>query len=363
MAIVGPDGKKPCGISDYHFDLAESFKDLFHVSILDYDFICGSHHVNWAQFDAVLLHHEASLWRAHTGLRTLKAQCHAPTFLIPHEVYEENPFVFPYAKLKNQFWFDLKIRQYLYKKRHPTFFEELNLHRKGYHVHSVIPLSVSTSDILEKRGTPNLLAPVPLAFWKRPVVNHTKSECAQMLGIPKPFMKKSEPILGIFGFLSHNSDYRSVINAIQQMGNPCRLLISGGERVQTSLRSQIKQWVEDAGLNENVYLTDYIPDAALGNYLELCDGFVSPFISKSNSSSLLRLIDWGKSIFVPELALTAELRTLGAPVVLYQNESELCQVLTNWSKGGDPLSNRYKYDFQKVAAMYAARMGFGNIID
>ncbi|MBF0431570.1 MAG: glycosyltransferase [Fibrobacteria bacterium] len=305
---------------------------------------------------AIFVHYEASLVPDKNFLKRLNLLFPKRIFVIPHEVYNENPFAFPYKKLKNLFWLDLVLRRALYKWRHRDYTQEKTLQSRGYDTYRVIPLSHTNTDILNTTGATNLLEPVPLAFAPHIQDNHNKSSLSKEVAT---FNQGNQNKIkcGIFGFLNQLNDYETVLDAMVKLGDKISLIITGGTRTQSNNTETLIHQINSRKLEQQVILTGYLDNITFQQYMDSCDLFICPFKARSNSSSLLRLIDLGKPVIVKAIGLSEELKKEGAPIYTYQSKKELYSLLNKAINNNLPtLQNRYKYTFQRVAEMYMERI-------
>jgi glycosyltransferase involved in cell wall biosynthesis len=351
IGLIGPDASQPCGIADYVERLGAALAAECELTFVPFREALASSRLEPCQ--AILVHYERSLVPDAGFLTRLGARFPGRMFVVPHEVYAEDPFAFPYADLRANFPPWLWLKRALYRRRHREYARERRLQAAGYAAQGVIPLSGPNAAILGPLAPGKILDPVPHAFYAPPE------------GSPAPrredfFPRGPKAILGIFGFLNPASDYAQVFDLMAGLDPGTALLILGGDRSAGDMQGRLERDVAVRGLSERVRITGWLPPERVGAHLNLCDLFVSPMRFKSNSGSLLHLFHLGRPILVPDLPLTRWLREEGAPLDLYRDGTELRRLALGYLEGkARPPANRYRWDFPTVARAYLRAMGVG----
>lgn len=347
IGLIGPDRTQPCGIADYVERLAAALAaecDLVFVPFRE-----ASASPALAACRAILVHYERSLVPDPGFMLRLGARFPGRVFAVPHEVYGEDPFAFPYASLRSAFPPALWAKRALYRWRHRGYARELRLQAKGYGAHRVIPLSGPNADLLRSRAPGKVLATVPLAF-------HVPPENAPAPARRDFFPREPGAVLGLFGFLNPAFDYAQTLDLLAALDPGTHLLILGGPRGEDGLRARIEGEAAARGLAERVRVTGWLPPASLGPHLRLCDLFLAPMRFKSNSSSLLHLLHLGRPILAADLPLTRWLKAEGAPLDLYGDAEGLRALASAYLAGRTPPPNRFPWDFPAVARAYLGAM-------
>jgi glycosyltransferase involved in cell wall biosynthesis len=348
IGLIGPDQTQPCGIADYVGRLASALAaecDLVFVPFREAD---SSRALAGCQ--AILVHYERSLVPDPGFMIRLGARFPGRVFAVPHEVYAEDPFAFPYASLRASFPPALWAKRALYRWRHRDYARESRLQTLGYGAHRVIPLSGPNADLLRARAPGKILPTVPLAYHVPP--GHPAAPSRGEL-----FPQEPRAVLGLFGFLNPAFDYGQIFGLLSGLDPGTNLLIMGGPRGEDGLRARIEGEALARGLAERVRITGWLPSERVGGYLKLCDLFLAPMRFKSNSSSLLHLLHLGRPILAADLPLTRWLKAEGAPIDVYGNEGELRELASGYLEGRSlPPPNRYAWDFPTVARAYVKAM-------
>lgn len=355
IGLIGPDRTRPCGIADYTARLAEALERKCDLVFASYREALADPRLSGCR--GILVQYERSLAPAavsgvavggRNGFLAALARRHpGRVFVVPHEVYDRDPFAFPYADLKSVFPPWLWLKRLRYRWNHRAYADEKRLQAAGYHAHRVIPLSGPGAEILRALAPGKVLDPVPHAVYAPPEGGIASPDRSMLFPIGP------RAVVGIFGFLNPGSDYGTVLDALEGLDSRICLLVLGGPREAGSGEERIRQAVADRGLSDRVRITGYIPEENLAAHLRLCDAFVGPMRFKSNSGSLLHLFHLGKPIFATDLPLTRYLRGQGAPLVLYADAGGLKTGLEGALSGIEPpLPNRYPWDFDSVADAY-----------
>ncbi len=383
LGILGPDQNQPCGIADYTDRLNRAIAPLCNLSFLSYSKIQANPEKldELKSCDAILVHYERSLMPDKGFLRRLGKRFPDKIFVVPHEVYDRDPFAFDYAKIQSSFLPLLWIKQGLYHWRHREYAEEKSLQAHGYWAKAILPLSDSTAEILRPLAGGKVLSSIPLAFEEFKTAHgavprtHLGADHRTDLGtepgpilLSKYFSSNVKSVIGVFGFLNPSHDYGLVLNLMEKLPKDVGLLILGGNRKrdldsheQDRLDASIEKRVSEKKLNERIKVTGYIEEKLLPEYLSLCDVFINPMKFKSNSSSLVHLFSLGKAIFVSDLALTRYLKKEGAPLELYSGLEDLFAKVQRVLQDGVTAENQYPWTFSRVAAEYLRVVGGGRV--
>jgi hypothetical protein len=349
IGLIGPDRTQPCGIADYVERLAAALGAVCDPVFVPFREASSSPAL--AGCRAILVHYERSLVPDPGFMIRLGARFPGRVFAVPHEVYPEDPFAFPYASLRSAFPPALWAKRALYRWRHRGFARELRLQAHGYGAYRVIPLSGPNADLLRSRAPGKILATVPLAF-------HVPPENAPAPARRDFFPGEPRAVLGLFGFLNPAVDYAQILDLLASLEPGTHLLILGGPRGQDGrgedgLEARIGREAAARGLAERVRVTGWLPPDRLGPLLRQCDLFLAPMRFKSNSSSLLHLLHLGRPILAADLPLTRWLKAEGAPLDLYGDSAGLRALASDYLAGrAQPPTNRYPWDFPAVARAY-----------
>lgn len=362
IGLVGPDQTQPCGIADYTARLREALAGKCDLAFVPFReaLLSGA----LAGCRAILVQYERTLVPDPDFLRKLAGRYPGRVHVVPHEVYAEDPFAFPYAGLRAAFLPVLWLKRLRYRWTHRGYAREKRLQADAYGAHRVIPLSGPGADILRPLAGSRIADPVPHAFFIPP--ESAAGGAPSRAGL---FPPEVESVIGIFGFLNPGLDYAAALDLIAALGGSAGLLILGGPRgaaagpgsagapISMPSCGPLGEWLaeqaEGRGLRDRVRVTGYVPESALAAHLRLCDMFLAPLRFKSNSGSLLHLIGMGRPILASDLPLTRYLRDQGAPLELYAGPGDLLdQARTALRPGHAAPPNRYPWSFPAVADAY-----------
>jgi glycosyltransferase involved in cell wall biosynthesis len=379
IGLVGPDRTQPCGIADYTARLAAALSGRCDPVFAPFrDALSDSRLEGCA---GILVQYERSLMpKGMDGgafLGRLAARHPGRVFVVPHEVYGEDPFAFPYGKIRSPFPPLLWLKRIFYRWRHRAYAAEKRLQALGYRAHRVLPLSGPGADILRGLGARNVLDPIPLAYLDPAERSGDPDSAAAWIPSRETlFAIRPKAVLGIFGFLNPGLDYASVLDALAGLEPGACLLILGGPRprgapdgteaptgnaepaaaskpADPSRSDALLREASARGLEGRVRVTGYLPERSLPDYLRLCDLFVCPMRFKSNSSSLVNLLPYGKPILASDLPLTRYLVEQGALLELYSGAGELREKIgAAAASERTPKPNGYPWDFGRVAEAY-----------
>jgi hypothetical protein len=355
IGLVGPDRTQPCGVADYTARLGEAL-----AAECDLVFVPFRDALNSGSLDgckAVLVQYERSLVPDAEFLPILAARHPGRVFVVPHEVYAEDPFAFPYSALRSAFPPLLWLKRLRYRLAHREYARERALQARAYGAHRVIPLSGPNAEVLRAlaAGTGSadrILDPVPHAVFSPPEAPGDVPARGDF------FPAGIRSVIGIFGFLNPGLDYGAALDLLASLGPDAGLLILGGPRAGAAgSAGDVEAWLSGEaagrGLQGRVQVTGYVPEASLAAHLRLCDLFLAPMRFKSNSGSLLHLFGLGKPILASDLPLTRWLRGQGAPLELYADREELrAKALAALAPGYQALPNGYDWSFSAAASAY-----------
>ncbi len=352
IGLVGPDQSQPCGISDYTARLALALSQKCELVFVPYRRALSENALSKCL--ALLVQYERSLVPDRDFLLQLSKKFPGRVFVVPHEVYAEDPFAYPYHAIQSSFPPLLALKRFVYRWRHREYAQEKALQSRAYEAHGVIPLSGPGYAILKPLAGNKILDPVPLAFFTpRSPDSAATIAAGQTPALEILFPDGATTVLGIFGFLNPGLDYPMVFDLLEKLNPGVCLLIVGGPRSGTGEIFNPKLEAAKRDLSNRVHITGYLPEETLFAYLRLCDLFVCPMRFKSNSSSLLNLIHLGKPLLASDLPLTRYLKVEGVPVELYGDLMELANLVKRVVEGDLGVKpNRYIWDFNASAEAY-----------
>lgn len=349
IGLVGPDRTQPCGIADFTERLAAALGPLCDLVFVPFRQALTERRLEGCR--AILVQYERSLVPAPDFLARLGARHPGKVYVVPHEVYHQDPFAYPYASLRSAFPPLLWLKRAAWRWRHREYAREQRLQAAGYAAHRVIPLSGPGAGILRALAPGKILDPVPHPAFAPPTQGGAPDRAGLFPGAPRA-------ILGIFGFLNPGLDYGRVFDLLAGLDTGVCLLLMGGERDGGGMHAGLEREAAGRGLSERVRITGWIPPGNVAAWLGLCDIFLCPMRFKSNSGALLHLFHLGRPILAPDLPLTRWLKSEGAPLDLYGDAADLRARVSAYLAGTAlTLPNGYRWDFLAAARAYLRAMG------
>jgi glycosyltransferase involved in cell wall biosynthesis len=339
LVLVGPRSDRPCGILDYVQHLAPELARLAPLTVCDYEESLKIAAIASPKM-AFLVHFERSRVPGHNFLRRLAALVGDRLFVVPHEVYQNDPFAFPMNQLMGS-WPVLVMKRLLYRWRHQSWFRELDLQAHGYYAKAVFPLTESAAAILQERAAPSAFYVVPLA--RLPATREMASE---------KIWPQLRFVWGLIGFLTPNNDYETLLQSLLQLPDQ-GLVLLGGERDPNFPQTQKwKARIQALGLESRVYWTGYIAESEWPRFLGAVDGFVAPFKHRSASASLFLAMQTTKPILASDISLTQEMVSLGAPLHLVASHEWVEAMSRASSPGWASPPDTYSWTYARVAQAY-----------
>jgi hypothetical protein len=363
IGLVGPDQSQPCGIADYTQRLRKALAPRCDLVFAPFR---AAEKAGLQNCHSLLVQYERSLVPDPGFLRRLAA-INRRVFVVPHEVYGEDPFAFPYTALTASSPLLLWMKRMRYRWRHRQYGREQALQAMGYHAHRVIPLSPGAAETLHLKALPEvaeaILPPIPLACPdpdEFPAAAGAAAETAGKGALARRedwFASAPRILVGIFGFLNPSHDYGSALDLVQSLGPSAALLVIGGHRGGEHMGDWLERATADRGLQGRVRVTGYLPAEKLEANLALCDLFLGPLRFKSSSASLLHLFHLGKPILVSDLPLTRYLKEQGAPIEVCASAYAMRQGAADFVSGArSRAQGSYRWSFDTVAEAYLEAM-------
>ncbi len=336
-----PDPAHPCGISDYAGILAASLHKVCECRTLPY----AEAFAAAGPDEAVLLHYERSLLPQSDAFLKEARRIEERLFVVPHEVYAEDPFAYPYSALKAPHPWLLGAKRAWYRWRHGAFTRELALRKKGYGARLVFPLNGPAADVLR--------VDVPASRLGRVIP----------LIVPPPGRGVAVPPrdawvrAAVFGFLTPATDYGLIWTLLEKEPR-LQVLLLGGDRQGGSLEESLLAERDRRGMKSRLVITGYLQEASLPGWFAQVDLFLAPFKFKSSTGSLMHLLHLEKPVLAQDLPLTRWLVAEGAPLLLCRDSADWLARVSGFC-GGTPLDIpplRYPWSPDRVAEAYVEAM-------
>lgn len=356
MVLLGPSALTPCGIADYVERLAPALASRCQLEVLSY--ADGWARAKLAQDsrknrigerspDAFLLHYERMRVPGRHFMRDLSRWVGDRLFVVPHEVYAEDPFAFPESELGAP-WPLIYLQRALYRRRHRPWFSELALQKRGYGARAVFPLNRVAAEVLGQRNSQVTLEVIPLARW------NAEAAILPRQGLRPPGVKW---LWVVAGFLTPANDYEALFAALRELPDQ-GLVLAGGLRpdgpqdIAQLLRSQ----AQAMGVGDRVVITGYLPESELPATLAVADGFACPFKFRSASASILQALACRRPVLATSLPMTREMAGDGAPLILVE-AGQWGRLMAEVAEGRrSPPQDHYRWNAETVAEAYLRSM-------
>lgn len=359
LLCVGTRANVPCGISDYAKLLATDLQNLeskaeapsaslrFEVMSMDAEAAVEWCRVHRHQKAVLLCHYERSHFPENLWEPLIASPRQHAVFVIPHEVYAENPFAFPYHQVKSK-WPGLTwVKRARYRLRHRDWFAELSLQARGYGACAVFPLTQYAMSLLHERCPQCDLTAIPLGSRPQMKVMQNFS----------PFAEQKETLhVAIHGFLNPGLDYALAFRALAKCAGVI-LHVLGTYRSGPLTLEAVKALADEQGVADRVLWEGGLSAHDLAGRLQAYDGFLCPFRFKSTSASLLDVLATGRRVAAATLPITLETRAYGGDLELFEGEEDLVAILQRWKaqkatgEGYAPHTT-YAYSIETVAKLY-----------
>ncbi len=350
--MLGPSALTPCGIADYVGRLAPALASRCRLEVLSY--ADGWERAKLAQDskknrigernpDVFLLHYERMRVPGPTFMRDMAKWVGDRLYVVPHEVYSEDPFAFPESQLGAP-WPLIYLQRALYRWRHRSWVSELALQRRGYGARAVFPLNRVAAEILRRRNARVTLEVIPLARGK------AEAAVLQRPGLRPPGMKW---LWAVAGFLTPGNDYEALFAALRELPDQ-GLLLAGGLRPDgpQDIAEELRSQAEAMGVGDRVIITGYVAEADLPGTLAAADGFLCPFKFRSASASILQALACARPVLAADLPMTREMLEEGAPLILIE-KGRWREVMAEVAEGLRVApKDQYRWTVETVAEAY-----------
>jgi len=271
-------------------------------------------------------------------------------FVVPHEVYREDPFAYPESSLIRTGL--AGIAQHLrYRWKHRPWYRELRCQKNGYWADAVFPLSRPACEVLRERSPASRFEVIPHA-----VLDGFEQAAAKSTLRPVG----ASWLWGLFGFITPANDYELVFQALASCPHQA-LVVIGGDRTEDRAPGLIslRRRVEEMGLEGRVSFTGYLAEDGVAPVLMAMDGFLCPFKFRSASGSLSMVLAAGKPVLAADLPLTREYRDAGARVKLLPAGSVQAwseAMIVEESRPQDMSLASYAWSYAHAAEAYLAQI-------
>lgn len=299
--------RQRCGITRYSIDYINVLRPAINVIDVDPRWWIVNHQRFISSIDKCdILHIQydtaAFMNKGRDFYGAMLQQVKAPVIATLHEVYNEDPAVFPRSRLRGTFPL-LQIKRMAWDLRHPVqvaFARHLQAH---FHAQTLIVHHRYHVDILSGKGIPRpLLRIVPIPI--------------KTASLPDRFVFPELPLVRIAatGFINPAFDYELLFDVLERIQRPWSFTWIGGIRSveHQPLLDMILTRVTRCGWNDRFVITGWIDESELSPRLASADIILSLFKFRSSSASISRVMGDGKPVIATRLPLTEEIASTDA---------------------------------------------------
>jgi glycosyltransferase involved in cell wall biosynthesis len=294
--------KKMCGISFYSHAYVEALKPFVDVICIDpEDFINKKNDTTALLRQCRLAHiqYETSLFffNQKDFYSELCPVIECPIFVTLHEVYKSFPGVFPRDSLQG-FLPLLKIKQWLYDRRHP-YVTALTKHTKAsYYAKAILVHSGFQKDILNKKG----IRPEMVSVFPLPVSALVQTPSS-------PWTGKGPISLVSTGFINDSFDYDLLMKTLTICNLPWNFTWIGGVRRPDDQRlfEGLQKEIARRNWSSRFVITGIVSKEKRDELLSKAHIYCAFFNYKSSSESLATAISSRTMILSTPLPLTREM--------------------------------------------------------
>ncbi|MEW6041331.1 MAG: glycosyltransferase [Elusimicrobiota bacterium] len=239
-----------------------------------------------------------------------------PKIVTLHEVYSENPYVFPYSCIKAPNMLFLLLKRLSYWYRHPQYYAELKLCRRNFFsdyitVHSEYHIPILRSLGVNTKFLSVVEHGIPFVHFK------------EKNAIKSAYGFSGKKIILTFGFLYPTNNYSYIIRALRYLPEEFIYIIAGGVRdaSHAGIPENVKKFARLNGVENRVHITGFIEGEKRDDYLNMADIYTAPFEVKSISGSMSWAIGAGLPILTPRSQMTDDINARVACLMLYESAS------------------------------------------
>ncbi len=294
--------RERCGIARYAMNYAEALGTIEPVHHINPDWFLKDRNrlrSTLEECDIVHLQYDTiAFMKGKTDfLRPLMKAIRVPTVVSLHEVYQENPQVFPRSALRGN-PLTLALKKLRWDQAHPVekilrshltaaFHARHLLVHHQYHRKLLITNGISESMIT--------IQPMPV----------------HRVQPPTPFTYASDtPLrLGGHGFIQSAYDFDLLFSTLGHLHIPWQFTWIGGTRTadQEPLHQQLLQRIDNLGWSNRFAITGWIDEQTLPERLDGVDCMLALFKHRSSSASISRMLSYGKPVIATDLPMTREI--------------------------------------------------------
>ncbi|MBN1758459.1 MAG: glycosyltransferase [Chitinispirillaceae bacterium] len=294
--------REKCGIARYSLDYAEALETIATVHRIDPEWLftdrkrfretlreCTIAHL---QYDTTAFMHGSTDF-----YRKLVLRIPVPLIVSLHEVYDENPFIFPRSALHGN-PLSLFLKHILWNHTHPVDKAFLNHLAGKFNASHLLVHHLHHREILIGKGIDgNRISIFPMPMHR--------------IQPPQPLDVASDGCLhlGAHGFIQSAYDFELLFAVLRKLQLPWRFTWIGGTRTDDNkpLHVELIRRIDELGWNDRFTITGWITEKELGDRLAGIDLILALFRHRSSSASIARALSHGKPVIANELPLTMEI--------------------------------------------------------
>lgn len=295
-----------CGISLYAEVLFNALREKIPVRQIDPRWLLtDKNKLTDLLTECTLLHiqYETGFFlKHHTDFyRLLVRSVKVPVIVSLHEVYDDDPAVYPRSKLQGTFPL-VQLKRLLWDWRHPRQYV-FNRHvKRNFDARKIVVHHHYHKEILVQKGADaSLIAVIPHFIKQSSVARETD------------FTGSPEIRLGALGFINPSFDYDLLFAVLRRLKFPWSFIWIGGlrEHTQEPLLSNIYRRIENEGWTERFRITGWIEEDTMDAALNEIDIVLALFKQRSSSGSIARCMGAGKPVVATTLLMTKEINEFG----------------------------------------------------
>lgn len=209
---------------------------------------------------------------------------------------------------------------------HATWFVDRSL---VAHTDFFIPLMRAEVPLLRRHGVPaERIRHIPLVAETNPEFRDAEA-CKRSLGI------EGKSVITAFGWVRRSKGYGRVIDVLDNLPSDTVFLVAGGTRTEAhrSYLGELKQMVEDSGLEDRVIFTGYVDRDDHATVMNATDVMVFPYRDNRASDAMARALSYHLPVVASDNEEFSAVEEEWGCVRTVSSESELAtaldEVLTN----------------------------------
>ena len=294
--------RERCGIARYAMNYAEALGTIEPVRHINPDW----HRNDRKQLRSVLdecdivhLQYDTIAFMNGTTdfLRPLMHSIRVPTIVSLHEVYDENPLVYPRSALRGN-PVTLALKKLLWDQAHPVEKTWRSHLAASFHARLLLVHHRYHREILTANGINETMVTI------QPMPVHR-------LQPPTPFTYAAGmPLrLGGHGFIQSAYDFDLLFSTLGHLRIPWQFTWIGGTRTadQEPLHRELLHRIQERGWSDRFTITGWIDEQTLPEHLAGVDCMLALFKHRSSSASISRMLSYGKPVIATDLQMTREI--------------------------------------------------------